>query len=158
MSTDFIKKEELSIGNLVDYNGRIGRVVWIQKQNIGWRQNEKGEIIQVPIKKLKPVMITRARLNSYLNTIQYLKNNNDGTYTYDEELRTKHRSLLNYRIQPKNEGVIFWIRDPDCPEVIKTKSTIKQQNAQIVLPSIYYKKMHCFQNLLTNIINDLTVL
>lgn len=138
MLTDFISKEELSLGNLVEYNGRIGRVVWIQQREIGWYPDWGWEVIAVPIKDLKAVPITPRLLDDYLDTVQYLKKNKDGIYEYDS---SKHTSiLLEYKLQPAANGVFFTIRDYDCANDFST---------------VYFTKMHCLQNFFTTIVRDL---
>lgn len=138
MLTNFISREELSLGNLVEYNGQIGRVVWIQQREIGWYPHWGWGVTTVPIKELKPVPITLKLVDDYLNTVQHLTKNKDGIYEYDSSKHTP--ILLEYRLQPDGRGVFFTIRDHECTNDFTT---------------LYFTKMHSLQNFLTTIIRDL---
>lgn len=127
----------MSLGNLVEYNGQIGRVVWIQQREIGWYPNWGWEVISVPIKELKPVPITPNLLDDYLTKVQYLKKKN-GIYEYDS---SRHTSFsIEYRIQSNGDGAFFTIRDEDCSGDFTT---------------VYFTKMHSLQNFITGIVRDL---
>lgn len=138
MKTDFIKKQELSIGNLVMHNDEIGRVVWIQQNEIGWiSKNGKGPE-QVAINCLKSVDIRSTILTEYLATIQYLRKIADNEYEYDSSREAK--GFLSYKIQPEMGGIFLTIHDELC----SVKPT-----------TLFFAKMHSFQNFITSIHRDL---
>ena len=87
MSKDFITRQELSIDNIVLFNDRIGRVVWIQQSEIGWMPEDGGPIEKVMLTALKPAPITPKLLKICLQRFKKSK-----------KLMIRHSSMRHHSI------------------------------------------------------------
>lgn len=138
MSKDFITRQELSIDNIVLFNDRIGRVVWIQQSEIGWIPEGGGSIEKAMLTALKPAPITPTLLKNYLAKIQKIKVIDDQTFEYETSFHTS--KLITYRIEGNSVGTFITILDNDCA---------------ISATTLYYTKMHSLQNFITSIHQDI---
>lgn len=138
MSKDFITRQELSIDNIVLFNDRIGRVVWIQQSEIGWMPEDGGPIEKVMLTALKPAPITPKLLKNLFAKIQKVKKIDDQTFEYETLFHTS--KLITYRIEENSIGAFITILDNDCA---------------ISATTLCYTKMHSLQNFITSIHQDI---
>ncbi len=152
--------EELSIGNLVEYNGRIGCVVAIpNEKEIMWSPNDGGGTEKVGIEELESVSVSPDRFVDYivkkhpsLREIPGEKNK------YEFDVSQGNVETFRCYIEVCFGAVHFLVWDEDCtiPMQKNEDENIKEhERKKVFCKSVVYIKMHSLQNFITSLVSDL---
>lgn len=157
-----MKIEELSIGNLVEYNGQIGRVVAIpNEKEIMWSPNDCGGTEKVGIEELESVSVSPDRFVDYIvkkyPSLQEIPGEKN---KYEFNVSQGNVETFRCYIEVCYGAVHFLVWDEDCATASQkneneNESVEGHESKKVFSKSVVYIKMHSLQNFIASLIYDL---